>query len=199
LQSRRRDGRGDWAAFFVNELRDDPFRCWLEDSGHLFAVPFRFAEPNWPTSFFYAGNASRMRALFDSLGGFDEMVRYDLGDDFAFSLCLRRGGVRSHFCRRCCLARPRVDATERIEALRRSGEAARYITELRGPVPEWQAIIAQPQADIVASARRAEERERVASTADTRAGRYQALLDLAFAQGYHASAGEPGTEFSRGE
>jgi GT2 family glycosyltransferase len=184
-------------AFFVDELRDDPFRCWLEDSGRLFAVPFRFAEPNWPTSFFYAGNASLRRELFDSLGGFDEMFRYDLGDDFAFGLRLRRAGVRSHFLPKAVAWHDHaLTLAERIEASRRSGEAARYTTELHGPVPEWEAIIAQPLADIVASVRRAEERERVASTPDTRAGRYQALLDLAFAQGYHGSAGEPGREFS---
>jgi GT2 family glycosyltransferase len=184
-------------AFFIDELRDDPFRRWLEDSGRLFAVPFRFAEPNWPTNFFYAGNASLMRALFDSLGGFDEAFRYDLGDDFDFSLRLRRAGVCSHFLPKAVAWHDHaLTLPERIEALRRSGEAARYISEHHGSITQWETIIAQPLADLIASARRAEARERVASTPDTRAGHYQALLDLAFAQGYHGGTGEPGADFS---
>ena len=98
------------------------------------------------------------------------MFRYDLGDDFAFSLRLRRAGVRSHFLPKAIAWHDHaLTLADRIEASRRSGEASRYITERHGPVPEWQAIIAQPLADVVASVRRAEERERAVSTPDTRA------------------------------
>jgi GT2 family glycosyltransferase len=180
-------------AFFTDELRDDPFRCWLEDTGHLFGVPFRFAEPNWPTGFFYAGNASLTRALFDRQGGFDETFRYDLGDDFEFSLRLRRAGVLSHLLPKAVAWHDHaLTLAERIEALRRSGEAARSIGYRHGAVSEWQAIIGQPLSDVIAFARQAEERERAASTPDTRAGCYKALLDLAFAQGYHDTAVESG-------
>jgi GT2 family glycosyltransferase len=176
-------------AYFVDGLRDDPFRCWLEDSGCLFGVPFGFAEPTWPTSFFYVGNASLMRPLFDRLGGFDETFHHDLVDDFDFGLRLNRAGVRSHFLPKAVAWHDHMlTLAERVEALRRSGEAARYVNERHGSIPQWQAIIGAPLGDLIASARRAEEREQSDSTPDTRAGRYKALLDLAFAQGYHGSA-----------
>jgi GT2 family glycosyltransferase len=84
-------------AFFADELREDPFRRWLEDSGLLFGIAFAMVGNDWPEGFFYVGNASMQRSLFEDLGRFDEAFDHDLTDDFEFSLRLRRQGVRTHF------------------------------------------------------------------------------------------------------
>lgn len=173
-------------AFFSDELRRDPFRRWLEDSGNLFSVQFRFAEPIWTREYFYVSNTSLARALFQRLGGFDEGRAYEVGDDFEFGLRLRAAGVRSHFLAKAVAwhVRP-VTLYERIEALRRNGEAARRPRIRRALGVHWQSVIDRSLPDLTALARRAGEREDAASNPDTRAARYQAELDLAFAEGYH--------------
>lgn len=177
-------------AFFPDALREDPFRRWLEDSGRLFAVAFRIAGTQWPQGFFYAGNASLRKTLFDELGGFEERFPHDLGDDFEFSLRLRRAGVRSHFLPKAVALHDHpVTLEERLAAMRRSGAAARLVGERHGAVPEWDALTGQPVAGLATAALEARAREQAQSTPATRAAHYQALLDLAFAQGYHAEAG----------
>ncbi len=177
-------------AFFTDSLRNDSFRRWLEDSGRLFAVPFRLAETGWPREFFYAGNASLSRRLYEKVGGFDEDFRYDLGDDLDFGLRLRRAGARSHFLPKAAAWHDHaVTLDERVEALRRIGAAARTVAERHGAAMGWETIIAQPLAALMAAALDAEERDCAASTPGTRVGRYQAVLDLAFAQGYLDSLG----------
>jgi GT2 family glycosyltransferase len=175
-------------AFFADWLREDPFRRWLEDSGLLFGTALRMAGSNWPQGFFYVGNASMRRSLFEELGRFDEAFDHDLTDDFEFCLRLRRSGVRTH-----CLPKARachdheVTLAERVEALRRCGEAARHVSALHGRIAQWSILCEQPLDDVVLAARRAEEQDALASTPETRAARFHSSLNLGFAQGFHAA------------
>ena len=176
-------------AFFVDRLREDLFRRWLEDSGLLFGTPFRIAGNNWPQGFFYVGNASMQRSLFRELGGFDEVFDYDLADDFEFCLRLRRFGVPTHFLPKARAWHDHEFAlADRLEALRRSGKAARHISARHGRIAQWSTVCEQPLDDVVLAARRAEEHDALASTPETRAAKFQSLLNLAFAQGFHFAA-----------
>jgi GT2 family glycosyltransferase len=179
-------------AFFADELREDPFRRWFEDSGLLFGIPFCMAGSDWPQGFFYVGNASMHRSLFEELGRFDEAFEHDLTDDFEFSLRLRRQGGRTHFLPKArCSHEHDVTLDERIEVSRRSGEAARRVLARHGRIAQWAALYEQPLDEVVRAAGRAEEDDARGSTAETRAARFQSLLNLAFARGFHAAAGQP--------
>jgi GT2 family glycosyltransferase len=182
-------------AFFADGLREDPFRRWLEDSGLLFGIAFGMAANDWPQGFFYVGNASMQRSLFEELGRFDEAFDYDLTDDFEFSLRLRRRGVRTHFLPKArCGHEHEVTLGERIETARRSGEAARRVSARHGRIAQWAALYERPLDEVVRAARRAEEQDARGSTAETRAAKFQSLLNLAFAQGFHAALPQPTAE-----
>jgi GT2 family glycosyltransferase len=170
-------------SYFPESLRGDPFRCWLEDSGLLFGVPFRLAAAHWPRAFFYAGNSSISRATYDRLGGFDDAL-HDTGDDFDFGLRLRAAGGVSHFLPKALAWHDHpLTLSERADALRFSGERARRIIARHGEIAEWTRFLAVPISDFATAAAEAEKRHRAASGAVTRIACYQSLLDLAFAEG----------------
>ena len=184
-------------AFFADGLREDLFRRWLEDSGLLFGIAFGMAGNEWPQGFFYVGNASMQRSLFEELGQFDEAFDHDLTDDFEFSLRLRRRGVRTHFLPKArCSHEHEVTLGERIEASRRSGEAARRVSARHGRIAQWAALYEQPLDQVVRAARRAEEDDARGSTVETRAAKFQSLLNLAFARGFHDTPAQPTADAS---
>lgn len=186
----RGTGVGIGPSFFPDALRLDPFRCWLEDSGQLFGVPFRLAAAHWPRKFFYAGNASIDRELVDRVGGFDAAL-HDTGDDFEFGLRLSPTGACSHFLPKAVAWHDHpVTLPERLEAHRRSGECARNIIARHGEIAQWSKFLAQPLADFAAAALEAEDGHRTAPSPVSRIARYEALLELAFAEGYHGVAAE---------
>lgn len=174
-------------AYFTTGCRTDPFRRWLEESGRLFGVPFRTAAQNWSRDFFYVGNASLARELYQRVGGFDETFEYDLFDDFEFGMRLRVHDVRTHLLPKALAWHDHaVTLAERMTAMRRSGEAAcRY--EQRWPgVRPWAAIADLP---LEALAREvAETRRAGVENVQRRADYFRALMDLAFVQGYHGLA-----------
>jgi GT2 family glycosyltransferase len=172
-------------SFFPDALRGDPFRCWLEDSGLLFGVPFRLAAAHWPRDFFYAGNVSINRATFDRLGAFDDAL-HDTGDDFDFGLRLREDGGCSHFLPKAVAWHDHaLTLSERADAVRYSGARARRIIARHGEIAEWVKFIALPLAHFATDVADAEERHRAAPDATTRIGCYQSLMDLAFAEGFN--------------
>jgi hypothetical protein len=172
-------------SFFSDALRRDPFRCWIEDSGQLFGVPFRLATGHWPRSFFYAGNASIARALFAQLGGFDEAL-HDTGDDFEFGIRLGSAGGASHFLPKALAWHDHpLTLPERAMAHWYAGERARHVIALHGDISQWNKFVAQPLADFEDDATKAEERHRADPTAFTLIACYQVLLDLAFAEGFN--------------
>ena len=176
-------------AYFTRECRDDAFRCWLEDSGRLFGVPFRTAATQWPRDFLYLGNASMPRELHDALGGFDETFEHDLFDDLEFSLRVAERGIRTHLLPKALAWHDHaVTLNERVQAMHRAGAAARHLDDTRQGARPWAALVEQPVEPLA---------ERVACGADVeqaRAGRFDyfsALMDLAFVRGYRGLADPP--------
>ena len=175
-------GVGIGPAFFTPECRADAFRRWLEDSGRLFGVPFRTAASQWPRDFLYLGNASMPRELHQALGEFDEAFEHDLFDDLEFSLRLVEQGVVTHLVPKALAWHDHaVTVHERLEAMRRSGAAARGYDETRRGRGPWSAL-ADQSIDALAA--------RVARGCDEQAGAarrfdyFSALVDLAFVRGY---------------
>jgi GT2 family glycosyltransferase len=176
-------------AFFREALRADPFCRWLEDSGRLFGVPFRIAEQSWPRDFFYVGNASVLRRLFDRVGQFDEVFQHDLFDDFEFSVRLSATGARTHYLPKAVAWHDHpVTLAERARAMRRCGVAALHCEARHVAIRPWAEAVARPVSEYMAVIRRAEEADRRGSTSATRSELYLALMDLAFTEGYHIAA-----------
>jgi GT2 family glycosyltransferase len=174
---------------FPAALREDPFCRWLEDSGRLFGLPFRTASQSWPRDFFYVGNVSLGRALFDRVGEFDERYLHDQFDDFDFAIRLRATGACSHYLPKALAWHDhRVPMEERLQAMRRTGRAARVFERSHPGIRPWAALTARPLAEVAAAAARAAAANRMASTTATRGDWYRAVSDLAFAEGYHDAA-----------
>lgn len=185
-------------AFFREALRTDPFCRWLEDSGRLFGVPFRIAEQSWPRDFFYVGNASVPRRLFDRVGEFDEVFQHDLFDDFEFGVRLSATGARTHYLPKAVAWHDHpVTLVERAQAMRRCGVAARHCEARHVAIRPWANAVARPIAEYMAAVRRTEDADQRGSTSATKSERYLALMDLAFAEGYHVAA--DGSEETVGE
>lgn len=179
-------------SLFTEKLREDPFRRWLEDSGELYGFPFRLAEQSWSRDFFYAGNASLGRELFEQTGAFDEAFLHDLYDDYEFGVRLRARGVRMHYLPKAVAWHDHVvDVAERTQAMRRSGVAARQCERAHPALRPWSALAARSIAGLAVAVRRAEARHRRESSSATRGEWYLALMNLAFAEGYHGAGEAP--------
>jgi len=174
---------------FRQTLLADPFCRWLEDSGRLFGVPFRIAEQSWPRNFFFVGNASVPRPLFERVGAFDEAFRHDLFDDFEFGLRLAATGARTHYLPKAVAWHDHpVTLAERAQAMRRCGVAARHCEARHVAIRPWAEAVARPVGEYRDAVRRTEDADRRGSTRATRSERYVALMDLAFAEGYDGAA-----------
>jgi glycosyl transferase family 2 len=174
-------------AYFTAGCRTDPFRRWLEESGRLFGVPFRTAALDWSRDFFYVGNASLTRGLYERVGGFDETFEYDLFDDLEFGMRLRVHDVKTHLLPKALAWHDHaVTLAERMTAMRRSGEAACRYEQRQPGVRPWAAIADLPLDALV---REVEETRRAGvENVQRRADHFRSLLDLAFVQGYHGLA-----------
>jgi GT2 family glycosyltransferase len=178
-------------AYFPEEVRGDPFCRWLEDSGQQFGVPFRVAEQRWPREFFYVGNVSLDRGLFERAGGFDPAFAYDVNDDYEFGLRLAALGVVSHFLPKAAAWHDhRLTFDERTEAMRRAGAAARQV-EARHPERPAHPLAQQPLAALDAAVARTRLALARDATSASRGDYYVAAMNLAFARGYHESAAAP--------
>ena len=173
-------------AYFTASCRGDPFPRWLEDSGKLFGVAFRNPALHWPREFFYAGNASLTRRLFETLGGFDETGEYDLFDDLEFGMRLRGEGVHTHLLPKAVAWHDHVvTIAARSVAMHRSGAAAARLEQRRPAHRPWAAVadlsldrlVAQLQA--TAPSGQANEHDGFV---------FGVLMNLAFVQGYRGLA-----------
>jgi cellulose synthase/poly-beta-1,6-N-acetylglucosamine synthase-like glycosyltransferase len=179
-------------SFFTEELREDPLRRWLEDSGELYGIPFRLAEQSWSRDFFYAGNVSLGRTLFERVGAFDEAFLYDLYDDYEFGVRLRAMGVATHYLPKAVAWHDHVvDLAERTQAMRRSGTAARQCERTHPTLRPWAALAERSIAGIAADVRRAEARHLDEPGSATLGEWFLALMKLAFAEGYHGAGDAP--------
>ncbi len=178
-------------AFFAESLARDPFRHWMEASGHLFGVAFHTACYSLPRHYFYAGNTSLRRATFDRLGGFDEAYAHDAGDDFEFGCRQEAAGIPSTFLPKALAWHDHaVTLAERLQAVARGGAASRHCEALHPRRQPWAALVATPIAVLEAQAERALAAEREAPTPATRADCYRTQLGLAFVRGYLGAAPE---------
>lgn len=70
------------------------------------------------------------------------------------------------------------------------------VSARHGRIAQWAALYEQPLEQVACAARRAEEDDAGGSTAETRAARFQSLLNLAFARGFHATPPQPAVDAS---
>jgi GT2 family glycosyltransferase len=134
-------GPGFWDAHH----RRDPFRRWMEDSGSIFGMAFPTAWLQWNRGFFYVGNASMPRAIFDAVGPFDERYRYDMCDDLEWSMRLQAAGIPTHYVSRAIAWHDHgFTIDDRVETNRKLGEAARIYESTMPPPWPWSAMTSQP-------------------------------------------------------
>ena len=135
---------GVGGSYFEHDRRNDMFRRWMEDSGFGFGVAFPIAGIEWRDDYFYVGNASMRRETLERIGPFDERYRYDMFDDFEYSMRLRAAGIPTRFVPRAVAWHDHEYTFEsRVEASTRMGEAARdFESTGAGPRP-WAPVTGQ--------------------------------------------------------
>jgi glycosyltransferase involved in cell wall biosynthesis len=127
---------------FREALRRDALRRWLEDSGTQFGVPMRTTFSAWPQQFFFTGNCSMKRELFDEIGLFNEAFPWITWDDFEFGTRLMKAGGYSQLVIGALAWHEHyVTLAERAGAMRKGGHAA-LIHERIGPIVRpWSAML----------------------------------------------------------
>lgn len=165
--------------FFPDDLRNDLFARWQEDSGLIFGVAMRCAISVWPRQFFFAGNASIKKAKFNSLGGFNEAFLHDAWDDFEFGLRWAASGGYSQFLPAAMtIHRHAVSPDERCLNMERAGEAAHIVEALHPNIRHgWKAKLhrhREPPLSMPGSD----------ALTQTWIAYYSQRLDQAFARGY---------------
>ncbi|CAE6688931.1 glycosyltransferase [Candidatus Nitrotoga fabula] len=174
---------------FPDPIREDFFCRWLEDSGQVFGLPMRRAMANWPSHFFYVGNASIRKEKFQSLGGFNENFLNDAGDDFEFGRRLVQSGGYSQFVYGAIAThRHTVSIEERCKSLEIAGKSSQLHENLYpGQEQPWHVITHRngepvlPYSDAVLSVPPA------GSSSSTQVAFYGRRLENAFRRGYFGS------------
>jgi GT2 family glycosyltransferase len=97
FHQRNRDNHwvGIGGGFFPQDIREDEFCRWLEDSGELFGVSFTTGTELFPNGFFYVANSSLKRDFVASAGAFDESFPFPAWDDYEMGLRLAAQGMKS--------------------------------------------------------------------------------------------------------
>jgi len=179
-----RPGVGVGPIWFLREQRDTPFRRWLEDSGENYGFALSHGAVAWQPGFFFVGNASLRRDVYDAVGGFDDRFPYDMHEDHLFGQTLLEAGYRmTALPRAYALHDHPVDFPERCEAMRRLGETSLLFG---GRFAELARVKVDGPADL--EALRARDRAAAAEAAGTTAldawrRRWRAGFDLAYAEG----------------
>ena len=175
---------GIGAAYFERANRHDMFRRWMEDGGFGFGVAFPIAAFDWRDDYFYVGNASMRRETLERIGPFDERYRYDMFDDFEFSLRLRAAGIPTRFVPRAVAWHDHEYTLEsRVEAATRFGEAVRdFESTGAGPRP-WTPVTEQTVESLEAEL----DTLPLAGRGEVMGGmtrRWKLVLTIAFLRGY---------------
>jgi GT2 family glycosyltransferase len=109
---------------FSEELRRDPFRRGLEDSGAIFGASFTSGSEPAP-GFFYTANASIERALLEAAGGFDETSIHDSAQDANLAARLQQLGTEVVFVAEASVRHEhRVSIREHCRRMWDAGRAA---------------------------------------------------------------------------
>lgn len=177
--------------YFTDEIRREPFARWLEDSGSIFGVPMRGRLAVWPQNFFYAGNSSIKRAMFDRVGGFDERFPLDAWDDYEFGHRLIAAGGYTRRVEAVAWHRHAVSLTERLAVLTHSAQNAHVMRRLHpdSPAP-WMRTVSRAEADRAPAPDLAALERELAATDELTAPlllQIERALAAAFARGYRAT------------
>ena len=170
---------------FRNELRHDPFRRWLEDSGSLFGLSMQQQFTRWPASFFYCGNCAIKRELIDQIGGFDERFVWFTWNDYEFGLRLSAaGGYSQYVSAALAWHEHRVTLGERARVMRTGGHAARLHESFGISNRPWQAMLDSARAQRHMLLPADDEHLPLVERIPT----FQAYLNRAFLEGYEAES-----------
>jgi GT2 family glycosyltransferase len=171
---------------FRKELREDPLRRWLEDSGTQFGTSLRQVYPFWPKQFFFTGNTCMKRAAFERVGLFDERFPWITWDDYEFSQrWIEAGGYSQLMNGALAWHEHWVTLAERTGAMRKGGHAAHiHETQIGAKNKPWQAML--DRADAARHLRLPEDDERL--SLPQRVPIFEAIFDRSFLEGYEAEA-----------
>jgi GT2 family glycosyltransferase len=128
-------------ALFPPELRESPFRRWLDDSGRLFGVSFTRADPSAIAGFFFGANASVKRAFLERVGPFDEAFPHHGWDDFEMGQRLFEAGMEIEYLADAVTYHEHpITLAERRAVMQEAGESAAVFSRTR-PLPEpWLSV-----------------------------------------------------------
>jgi GT2 family glycosyltransferase len=171
---------------FRKELREDPLRRWLEDSGTQFGTSLRQVYPFWPKKFFFTGNTCMKRTAIERVGGFDERFPWITWDDYEFSQrWLDIGGYSQLVNGALAWHEHWVTLEERTGAMRKGGHAAHiHETQIGAKNKPWQAMLDRADACRHLEILRDDER----LSLPQRVPIFEATFDRAFLEGYEAEA-----------
>jgi Glycosyl transferase family 2 len=179
------------AGYFDEANRSNPFTRWIEDSGTIFGVRMRERFSIWDQRFFYAGNASIKRELFEAIGGFNVAFPADAWDDYELGHRLAARGAYSRRIAADALHNHHVGFLERMHVMEASAKGAVVFESLHpNAAHPWKstvASVAQGDAFATLPARRdmlAATVERLPRLSSEQLGTIQRCLDEAFSQGY---------------
>jgi hypothetical protein len=187
--------------YFDEDNRSNPFTRWIEDSGTIFGARMRERFSIWDQRFFYAGNASIKRELFEAIGGFDPAFPADAWDDFELGHRLAIRGAYSRRIAADALHHHRVSFLERIHAMDTSAQGASIFEALHpNAAHPWKSTIARV-VESGALATFATRRDTLASSikdserfSSEQLRLVQRCLDEAFANAYLVAKSTPNRE-----
>ena len=119
------------AAIFDDELRQDPFRRWLDDSGIQFGVSFTSGTQTVNSDFFYVTNTSIKRSFQERAGKYDERFPFDMHDDHEMGVRMKELGIEVSFLPDAVAIHDHpLTLTERCETMRMAAQSARLYEQL---------------------------------------------------------------------
>jgi Glycosyl transferase family 2 len=179
------------AGYFDEDNRSNPFTRWIEDSGTIFGARMRERFSIWDQRFFYAGNASIKRELFEAIGGFNATFPADAWDDYELGHRLAARGAYSRRIAADALHHHRVSFLERMHVMEASAQGAVVFESLHpNAAHPWKSMVASVAPDNALAtlpARRdmlAETIERLPRLSSEHLREIQRCLDEAFSHGY---------------
>jgi GT2 family glycosyltransferase len=174
-------------SLFPAGLRADPFRCWIEDTDHLFGFPFTDSRRRLPRSFFYCANASLKRAFLLGDELFDERLPHAAVEDFELGKRLRARGMEAVYARGAIAWHHHpLTVAERVDVMRLAGRSMAAFDAIYPVGHEWNSRTnaREPTTLMWLDAQRARLLHALRGVARDRQLYYERTLRRAFIQGY---------------